>query len=67
VVRESYRIGLPQGGSWRELFCSDAAEFHGSGVQNPGKLTAEAKPMHGRPNSLTITLPPLAVALFAPG
>ena len=61
VVREHYRIGVPQEGGYEEILNSDSAEFGGSGVMNPGPLAAEPVEMHGCPQSLEITVPPLAV------
>ena len=60
VVREHYRIGVPQEGGYEEILNSDSTEFGGSGVMNPGPLAAEPVEMHGCPQSLEITVPPLA-------
>jgi 1,4-alpha-glucan branching enzyme len=64
VPRLGYQIGVPSGGYWRELLNSDAHDYAGSGVGNGGGAMAEHKTMHGRPYSLTLTLPPLAVLFF---
>jgi 1,4-alpha-glucan branching enzyme len=66
VVRHAYRIGVPAAGQYAELFNSDAAEFGGSNVNNRGLVRAEATEWHGRPYSISITLPPLAVLIFKP-
>jgi 1,4-alpha-glucan branching enzyme len=63
VPRTGYRVGVPHGGYWREMLNSDAREYAGSGMGNLGGVQAEESPMHGRPFSLKLTLPPLA-ALF---
>ena len=34
VPREGYRLGLPRGGSWRELLNTDDARYGGSGAAN---------------------------------
>jgi 1,4-alpha-glucan branching enzyme len=60
IPRYAYRVGVPQGGSWIELLNSDAAEYGGSNVGNLGNVVAERTPVHGRPWSLPLTLPPLA-------
>ena len=65
VPRQGYRVGAPRCGYWRELLNSDAAEYGGSGIGNGGGVEAEAAPMHGRPCSLILTLPPLSVLFFA--
>ena len=63
VPRIGYKVGVPSGGFWRELLNSDAKEYGGSGMGNMGGCEAKAEPAHGRPYSLTLTLPPLG-ALF---
>jgi 1,4-alpha-glucan branching enzyme len=64
VPRPNYRIGVPDGGHWREILNSDASEYWGSGGGNYGGVTAEPSPWHGRPYSLELYLPPLAALLF---
>jgi 1,4-alpha-glucan branching enzyme len=63
IPRVGYRVGVPEGGYWRELLNSDAKEYGGTGWGNLGGVHAEAEPAHGRPFSLKLTLPPLS-ALF---
>ncbi|MEK7354304.1 MAG: alpha amylase C-terminal domain-containing protein, partial [Chloroflexota bacterium] len=64
MTYSNYRVGVPRGGLWKSLLNSDAMEYGGSGQDNQPNLTAHAIPMHGRPYSLEITVPPLAVAYF---
>jgi len=64
VPRYGYRVGVPEGGRWKEALNSDAALYGGSGIGNHGGIDAEAVPMHGRGWSLNITLPPLACVVF---
>jgi len=66
VTRENYAIGVPRGGRWVERLNSDAPIYGGSGVGNFGGLQASSRPAHGRPHSLTLTLPPLSVLYFSP-
>jgi len=66
VVRHGYRVGVPQGGFWKELLNSDAKEYGGSGVGNLGGKEADPVPCHGRPFSLELVLPPLAVIFLKP-
>ena len=60
VKREHYCIGVPQSGSYTEVFTSDAAEFGGTGVKN-GTCKTRPDAMHGYPQSIELTLPPLSV------
>jgi 1,4-alpha-glucan branching enzyme len=68
LPQSNYRIGVPMGGHWREILNSDATLYGGSGLGNYGGVDAAPLPFHGRPQSLTITLPPLGIVGFqAPG
>ena len=64
VARPNYRIGVPRGGWWREVLNSDATDYGGSGWGHLGGVEAVPIPLHGRPYSLTLTLPPLAAVFF---
>ena len=64
VPRYSYRLGSPRSGSWQEILNSDANEYGGSNMGNLGGVETVPVPLHGRPYSLTITLPPLSVSFF---
>jgi 1,4-alpha-glucan branching enzyme len=64
VPRHNYRVGVPSGGMWNEVLNSDAPLYGGSGQGNLGGVEASPLPQHGRPCSLTITLPPLAIVVF---
>jgi 1,4-alpha-glucan branching enzyme len=60
VVRENYRVGVPEAGFYSEIFNSDAQEYSGTGLGNLGGVPAEPTPWQGRPFSLSLRLPPLA-------
>jgi 1,4-alpha-glucan branching enzyme len=64
VIRESYRIGVPEAGFYREAINSDAERYGGSNVGNMGGVRAEAVPSHGQSHSLSLTIPPLATTIF---
>jgi 1,4-alpha-glucan branching enzyme len=66
VVRTNYAVGVPQGGFWRERLNSDAPVYGGSGQGNFGGVTAAPVPVHGRPYSLWLTLPPLSCVVLEP-
>ena len=66
VPRQQYRLGVPQGGSWRELLNTDAGVYGGSGVGNGGEVVAEPNGAHGFVASLVLTLPPLATLVLRP-
>ena len=62
----SYRVGLPRPGRWRELVNTDGYDYGGSGVGNLGAVEATPAPWHGQPASATLRLPPLGVLWLAP-
>jgi 1,4-alpha-glucan branching enzyme len=64
VPRHNYMIGVPLPGYWRELANSDGAEYGGSGVGNMGGVHSWPVQAHGRAQSLTLTLPPMAVVIL---
>lgn len=66
VPRESYRMGVPRGGYYREMLNSDADCYGGSNVGNGGGLHSEDSPSHGLPHSLRLRLPPLAILFLQP-
>jgi 1,4-alpha-glucan branching enzyme len=66
VPRHNYRVGVPLDCHWREMLNSDAPLYGGSGQGNIGGVTAGPLPIHGRPYSLNLTLPPLGMVVFQP-
>ncbi|MBF2097237.1 MAG: 1,4-alpha-glucan branching enzyme [Gloeomargaritaceae cyanobacterium C42_A2020_066] len=59
-----YRVGVPEQGFYTEVLNSDAREFGGSGMGNLGGKWTDEWSYHGRPYSLDLCLPPLAVLMF---
>jgi 1,4-alpha-glucan branching enzyme len=66
VPRDHYRVGVPRGGVWRELLNCDALAYGGSGIGNGGQVASEPTSFHGRPFSLSLRLPPLAILILKP-
>ncbi len=64
--RMNYRIGVPAAGHYDEILNTDADMFGGSNVGNFGGRSADPAECHGRPFSLSLTLPPLAVIVLRP-
>ncbi|MGK3116716.1 1,4-alpha-glucan branching enzyme [Candidatus Pantoea formicae] len=60
VTRHDYRFGVNQQGGWREVLNTDQQDYHGSDVRNHGVVHTDAIESHGRAQSLSLTLPPLA-------
>jgi 1,4-alpha-glucan branching enzyme len=61
VVREGYVVGVPRPGFYQEILNTDAGHYGGSNVGNIGGQNAVEGTRQGRPYSLCLTLPPLAV------
>jgi 1,4-alpha-glucan branching enzyme len=64
--QQNYLIGSPKGGAWQEIFNSDADIYGGSDCGNQGRVEATDTETHGRPHTLSVTLPPLGVVVFKP-
>ena len=60
VVREGYRFGVNSAGGYREILNSDDLHYKGSGVSAGATVETEEVWSHGKPNSLSVTVPPLA-------
>ena len=57
---ETYRLGVPREGDWKEIFNSDDPSFGGSGKLNPGVLSSKPEPWNGKDDSVELVVPPLA-------
>lgn len=67
VVRQGYRIGVPDGvEALREVLNTDASVYGGGGVTNPEPLKSEPVAWNGRRQSVQLTLPPLATVWLRP-
>ena len=64
VLREPYRVGLPQAGRWAEVLNSDAGIYGGSNAGNASGVTTEPVKSHGHPQSALFALPPMSVIAF---
>lgn len=64
VVRNNYQVGVPQGGFWKEVFNSDSEAYGGTNVGNYPGCNSLGEGHHGRPDSISVNLPPLATVIF---
>ncbi|MGQ9571880.1 MAG: 1,4-alpha-glucan branching protein GlgB [Dehalococcoidia bacterium] len=64
VPRDDYRVGVPRGGFWQQLLSSDASDYWGSGHGNLRDIEASPVACHGRPYSLSLTMPPLGAVFL---
>ena len=66
VVREGYRIGVPEDCQYQEIFNSDDVNYWGSGIKNDGSLQAENIECNYKPYSISLRLPPLSTIVIKP-
>ena len=65
VPREHYRLGVPVQGHYQEIFNTDSMYYGGSNTGNGAGVYAESIAWMNQPNSISITLPPLATIVLA--
>lgn len=63
---EDYKVGVPQGGQWQQIFNSDEEVYGGSGMGNEGKLKTYKEEWHGCDHSIRFRLAPLAMIILEP-
>ncbi len=66
VVREGYRIGVPELLTYREMLNSDSEHYFGSNVGNGLSLPAQELRWQQQPYSIELTLPPLGIVILKP-
>ena len=66
MPRAGYRLGVPERCWYEEIFNSDSTYYGGSNLGNGPGIMATEIPSHGRPFSIELTLPPLAVTVMKP-
>jgi len=64
VLREHYRVGVPEPGDYIELINSDSSYYGGSDIGNGGLVPTGAVSRHGYAQSLDLVLPPLGCLVF---
>jgi 1,4-alpha-glucan branching enzyme len=64
VPRYGYRVGVPFPGTWQECLNTDAGIYGGANIGNGGSVSSSPEPSHGRPHSLSLTLPPLGTLIL---
>ncbi len=63
---DKYRIGVPESGVYRMLFCTDEQQYGGAGIYDyEKKIMAEEVYMHGREHSIEFALPGLSCMIFS--
>ena len=65
MPRDTYRVGFPRAGRWREVINTNAACYGGSNLGNGGEIRVHEGESHGLPAHADILVPPLATVIFA--
>lgn len=61
---ESYKVGVPFAGRYKEIFNSDSISFGGNGFVNPRAKSSRKAECDERENSIMLRLAPLSAAFF---
>jgi 1,4-alpha-glucan branching enzyme len=64
MTHDTYRIGIPEKGTFIEIFNSDDTNFSGSGFTNSKAIKTDATSWNGKDFSLELKLPPLGVTVL---
>jgi 1,4-alpha-glucan branching enzyme len=67
VPRRNFMVGVPSRGVWHEILNTDAREYGGSGWGNLGGVESVPVTTHGRLESVSLNLPPLATIVLRLG
>ncbi|WP_343617554.1 1,4-alpha-glucan branching protein GlgB [Flavobacterium sp.] len=65
VVRENYRIGIPENVKIQAIFNSDKTIYGGSGIEIANQLKIDSISYDGRDFSAELTLPPLSITIYS--
>ncbi len=64
-VLKDYQLGIFHESAWQQILNSDDSKYGGSGqFTNPNILQTSKQEMHGRANTITLTIAPLATMIF---
>lgn len=61
ATRENYKMGVLDEGEFIEIFNSQSSQYEGWSIGNVEPIHSVSEEIHGRKNSITLTLPPLGV------
>jgi len=66
VVRDNYKIGVPEGVDYEIIFNSDSEYYGGGNIGNNNKLTPNKIFWQEQPYAINLTLPPLGALILKP-
>ena len=65
VDRTDYRIGVPNMGNYKRVFCSDDIAYGGKTAPRRAGYKSEKTPMHGYDYSINLDIPAMSVSFYA--
>lgn len=64
IEHKAYKLGVPSGGKWQEIFSSDNAKFGGEGRNNKVGKQAKKEVCDGQEHCISVNVPPLSISVF---
>ncbi len=64
IEHKSYKLGVPAGGKWQEIFSSDSSKYGGEGRNNKVAKQAKKEECDGQEHYISVNVPPLSIAVF---
>lgn len=64
IEHKAYKLGVPSGGKWQEIFSSDNAKFGGEGRNNKVAKQAKKEVCDGQEHYISVSVPPLSISVF---
>ncbi len=64
IEHKAYKLGVPSGGKWQEIFSSDNARYGGEGRNNKAAKQAKKEDCDGQEHYISVNVPPLSISVF---
>lgn len=64
IEHKTYKLGVPSGGKWQEIFSSDNARYGGEGRNNKAAKQAKKEDCDGQEHYISVNVPPLSISVF---
>jgi len=64
IEHKAYKLAVPSGGKWQEIFSSDNAKFGGEGRNNKTAKQSKNDKCDGQEHYISVTVPPLSITVF---
>lgn len=64
IEHKAYKLGVPSGGKWQEIFSSDSSKYGGEGRNNKVAKQAKKEECDGQEHYIPVNVPPLSIAVF---